>query len=64
MWVGSWDNQNQILVVCCCHETGPKPVLFVISFVLSLSLSLFFLSQKNLFKKKNKYKAEKFGFDT
>jgi hypothetical protein len=22
-----WNSQNQILVVCCCHETGPKPVL-------------------------------------
>jgi len=29
MWVVSWDNQNQILVVCCCHETGLKPILLI-----------------------------------
>jgi len=37
MWVVIWDSQNQILVslVSCCHETGPKPVLFYQGSIIS-----------------------------
>jgi hypothetical protein len=41
MWVGSWDSQKQILVGCCCHETGLKPDLFKLSHFQILADCLF-----------------------